>query len=107
MTFQSRVYSLCKQVPAGKITTYKAIADTLGSKGYRAVGNALNKNPFGFFEGGDIPCHRVVCSSGKVGGFADGVEKKVEILKREGMLIEDNKIVDFEEKLFKKLEKNL
>ncbi|HLC19520.1 MAG TPA: MGMT family protein [Candidatus Nanoarchaeia archaeon] len=96
MTFQSHVYLLCKQVPAGKVTTYKAIGDALGIKGYRAVGNALNKNPFGFLECGNIPCHRVVCSDGRVGGFAHGVEKKIELLKKEGIVVRDGKVVDFE-----------
>lgn len=100
MTFQSLVYSLCKHVPAGKVTTYKAIADALGSKGYRSVGNALNKNPFGFLEGGNIPCHRVVCSNGRVGGFAHGVKRKVEMLKSEGVVVKDGNVVDFEKRLW-------
>ena len=44
--FQKRVYELCKKVPKGKVTTYKAIAQKMRTKAYRAVGNALNKNPF-------------------------------------------------------------
>jgi len=94
MTFQSRVYSLCKQVPAGKITTYKAIADTLGSKGYRAVGNALNKNP----DLKTIPCHRVVNKVGRLAlGYAFGGpgEQKMRLLS-EGVVFVDENHVDLQ-----------
>ena len=43
--FQMRVYNACKKVPRGKVTSYKAIARKLKTKAYRAVGQALNKNP--------------------------------------------------------------
>ena len=93
--FQKKVYELCKQVPAGKVTTYKAIGDALGIAGYRAVGLALNKNPFSPY----VPCHRVVASDGSVGGFAFGVEKKIEMLRKEGVRIENGMVVGFEERL--------
>ncbi|MBI4140409.1 MGMT family protein, partial [Candidatus Woesearchaeota archaeon] len=66
--FQKRVYELCKIVPKGKVTTYREIGNALGGKGqiYRAVGVALNKNPFA----PQVPCHRVVNGNGFVGGFA-------------------------------------
>lgn len=96
--FQQRVYGLCKQVPAGKVTTYKAIGDALGGRGkiYRAVGVALNKNPFAPV----VPCHRVVASDGSIGGFAHGCEKKIEMLKKEGVIVKDGKVVDFEKNMF-------
>ncbi len=95
--FSQRCYSLLKKVPKGRVTTYKAIAEALGSKAYRAVGNAMHKNP----HAPKIPCHRVVCSDGKVGGFAFGVKKKIKMLKKEGIKIRKGKIKDFEKKLYK------
>lgn len=92
--FQKRVYELCKKVPKGKATTYKAIAEKMGIKAYRAVGMALNKNPFS-----NVPCHRVVGSSGHLTGFASGLKKKAKLLENEGVKIKNNKIEDFDEVL--------
>ena len=71
--FNERCYAVLKRVPKGKVITYKSIAKKLKSKGYRAVGKAMNKNPYS----PKVPCHRVVCSSGHVGGFAHGTKKKL------------------------------
>jgi len=95
--FENEVYELCKKVPKGKVTTYKEIGDEIGIKGYRAVGMALNKNPFA----PKVPCHRVVGSDGFLVGFASGLGKKAELLRKEGISIKNNKIVDFEEVLFR------
>ncbi|PIN86963.1 cysteine methyltransferase [Candidatus Woesearchaeota archaeon CG10_big_fil_rev_8_21_14_0_10_44_13] len=97
MNFNQRVWKLTKRVPKGKVSTYKEIARKLGTKAYRAVGNALNKNPYS----PEVPCHRVVKSDGCVGGFARGTRKKVEMLKSEGIKIKNNKIIDFRKKLYK------
>jgi len=96
--FQQQVYDLCSKVPAGKVTTYKEIANALGKKGfaYRAVGMALNKNPYA----PSVPCHRVVASDGSLGGFAFGSSKKLVMLSNEGLNIVENKIVDFKEILY-------
>ena len=82
MTFNQKVWALTARIPAGKVTTYAAIARALVTKGYRAVGNALNRNPYA----PGVPCHRVVGSTGALTGFATGVEKKRELLAREGVL---------------------
>lgn len=87
-SFNERCYEILKRVPKGKITTYKEIAKALKSKGYRAVGNAMNKNPYA----PEVPCHRVVKSSGEIGGFAHGTKKKIEMLEKEGIEIKNNKI---------------
>ncbi len=100
-SFHSLVYDKLRKVPRGKITTYKALAKAAGSKAYRAVGTAMNKNPYGFAEGGDVPCHRVVNSDGRVGKFASGTVNKIKILTEEGIPIKDGKIVDFEKYLYK------
>lgn len=96
-TFADKVYELTKKIPEGKVTTYKEIANALGTKAYQAVGSALNKNPFAPV----VPCHRVVNDSGKIGGFASGINNKIKILAKEGIEVKDNKIVGFEEKLFR------
>jgi len=85
--FDEKCYSLLVKVPKGKVTTYKKIANALGTKAYRVVGNAMNKNPYN-----NIPCHRVVKANGEVGGFASGTKKKTEILKKEGVKIINGKI---------------
>lgn len=88
MTFADKVYKLTKKIPKGKVSTYKIIAEKLGTKAYRAVGNALNKNPYA----PKVPCHRVIKSDGSVGGFAKGTNAKIKLLKKEGIEIKNNKI---------------
>ncbi|MBI2103085.1 MGMT family protein [Candidatus Woesearchaeota archaeon] len=92
-SFSKRVYELCLLVPRGKVTTYKAIAEKLGTKSYRAVGQALRCNPFA----PRVPCHRVVRSDGALGGFmgwkkGGKVEEKRKMLETEGVVIVDGKI---------------
>jgi methylated-DNA-[protein]-cysteine S-methyltransferase len=96
--FQKKVYSLCRKIPKGKVSTYGEIGKKLGrGQVYRAVGVALNKNPFA----PKVPCHRVVCSDGSIGGFASGVRKKISLLKKENVQVKNNNIVDFKKKLFR------
>ena len=96
MINSQKLYELLSQIPRGKVTTYKALADKLKTKGYRAVGNIVGKNP----NAPKVPCHRVVCSDGNLGGYAFGIKKKIEILASEGIKISDGKVVDFTRKLF-------
>lgn len=93
MTFAERVYSELRMVPKGKVTTYKLLAEKLGTKAYRAVGTALKNNPYA----PEVPCHRVVKSDGSVGGFmgkkaGDEVVKKIVLLRAEGVEILGGKI---------------
>jgi methylated-DNA-[protein]-cysteine S-methyltransferase len=68
--FNRRVYELTRAIPPGKVLTYGDISHRLGMPGAaQAVGQALGHNPFAIV----VPCHRVVASDGKMGGFsADG-----------------------------------
>ena len=75
-------------MPKGKVTTYKALARRLNTKAYRAVGNAMKKNPYS----PKVPCHRVINSNGNLEGYAHGLKKKIQILKIEGVKIKNNKI---------------
>lgn len=78
--FYYLVYDFVKTIPKGKTATYKEVAVAIGHpKAYRAVGNALNKNPFAPI----VPCHRVIKSNGEVGGFASGTQKKIQLLSGE------------------------
>lgn len=94
--FNERCYSVLKKVPCGKVTTYGEIARALNTRAYRAVGNAMHLNPYA----PKVPCHRVVCTDGKVGGFAFGTAKKIKMLKEEGVEVVNGKI-DLERYLFK------
>jgi len=82
MDFAQRVYNVVQTIPKGRTMTYKEVAKAAGRPAaYRAVGNILNKN----FDPA-IPCHRVVRSDGKPGGFNRGSEEKIKRLKEEGGL---------------------
>ena len=95
-SFDEKVWKLLKKIPKGKVATYKQIAIAIGNpKAARAVGNACNKNP----HAPNVPCHRVVKSSGQVGGYAKGKAKKIALLKSEGIKIKNNKVHEFNRKL--------
>ena len=97
MPFSEKVLKLTKQIPKGKITTYMELAKALGNpKAARAVGNALNKNR----RLKVIPCHRVIKSSGEVGGYSRGKEKKIALLKKEGIPLKNEKIVNLKRYLY-------
>ena len=83
MSFNQKVWAVCARIPVGCVVTYADIARTLGSNGYRAVGNALNKNPYA----PAVPCHRVVGSRGSLTGFAGGLVKKRALLEAEGVRV--------------------
>ena len=91
MNFNEQCCRLLSKIPKGKISTYKDIARALNTKAYRAVGNAMAKNPTPI----TVPCHRVINSDGSIGGYALGIDKKVNLLKKEGISIKKGKIVDY------------
>lgn len=97
MIDKNKIYELLAKIPKGQVTTYKEIADQVGTKAYRGVGQIIGANP----NAPKVPCHRVVKTDGSLSGYAFGVNKKIEILTSEGVEISDNKIVNFKEKLFK------
>ncbi|MBN8550204.1 MAG: MGMT family protein [Deltaproteobacteria bacterium] len=90
--FHERCYAALRKVPKGKITTYADLARHLGSKGYRAVGNAMNRNPYA----PQVPCHRVVRSNGEIGGFARGTPAKIRMLRAEGIEIVSERVVNLD-----------
>ena len=79
-TFTDKVYAVVKKIKRGETLTYKQVATLVGNKGaYRAVGNILNKN-----YDPKIPCHRVIRSDGRSGGYNRGEKIKAKRLKEEG-----------------------
>lgn len=96
--FNEKVWAALRLIPKGKVATYKEIARYLGRpKAARAVGNACNKNP----HAPEVPCHRVVRSDGRLGGYAGGFNKKEKLLRREGLQADKGKIKEFEIKKYK------
>ncbi len=82
MTFEEKIHSVVKKIPKGKVLTYKEVAKKIGHPlAYRAVGNILGKN-----IDPNVPCHRVIRSDGKIGGYRDGTLFKIKRLKEEGYL---------------------
>ena len=96
LTFNEQCYALLLKIPKGRITTYKAIAQALNCKAYQAVGNAMNSNPNPI----TVPCHRVVNTNGRLGGYAFGAARKMELLTEEGIAIKDSKVEDFKTVFF-------
>lgn len=88
--FQSRVLRMVSTVPRGKVTTYKELARAVGRpRAYRAVANALAKNPRPM----EIPCHRVVRADGKIGGYKLGVKQKSKMLAAESIEVQNGKVL--------------
>ena len=98
MSFTEKIYNKLKEVPKGKVITYKRLAELVNSKAYRAVGTAMrnNKDPI------NIPCYKVICSDGSVGNYSasGGIKKKIKLLREDGIEVKNNK-VDLKKYYFK------
>ena len=78
--FEKRVFEAVLTIPFGQTRSYKRVAKMIGRpSSARAVGNALNKNPYAPF----VPCHRVIASDGTLGGYSGGLKNKKGLLIRE------------------------
>lgn len=82
--FGQRVFAIVAKIPKGKTLTYKEVAQAAGRpRAYRGVGNILSKN-----WNPNIPCHRVVRSDGKPGGYnRGGMTHKLKRLREEGVMV--------------------
>jgi methylated-DNA-[protein]-cysteine S-methyltransferase len=88
----SDVYDLLLKIPAGKVSTYGDLAKALGNpSASRTIGRILGENPNPI----KVPCHRVVMSTGRVGGYAYGTARKKQILEKEGISFINEDIQDF------------
>jgi methylated-DNA-[protein]-cysteine S-methyltransferase len=93
--FQRRVYECVRRIPAGRVSTYGAIAAALGHGSARAVGQALRRNPFA----PRVPCHRVIASDGSPGGFVGErvgppLRRKLNLLASEGVTFREGRLAD-------------
>ncbi|MEO1916970.1 MAG: MGMT family protein [Candidatus Thioglobus sp.] len=97
--FQHLCYHTLKtKVPAGRVITYAGLAKLINHpRAHRAVGSAMNKNPFA----PEVPCHRVVKSNGELGGFALDIQIKIKRLQKEGVQVINNRVFNFGQKVIK------
>jgi methylated-DNA-[protein]-cysteine S-methyltransferase len=88
----SDVYDLLLKIPPGKVSTYGDLARALGNpSASRAIGRILGENPNPI----KVPCHRVVMSNGRVGGYAYGTAKKRQLLENEGVSFTNGIVQNF------------
>ncbi len=93
LSIEEQVYMLVSSIPKGMVSTYKDVAVALGRPDIsRLIGRILSRNP----DPIAVPCHRVVMSDGSIGGYIYGTDVKEELLRREGVMVEDGVIKDFE-----------
>ena len=84
--FQLKVWRFLMKIPKGSVKTYAQVAKGIGKPlAIRAVANAVGKNPYP----NKIPCHRVIRSDGRLGGYSakGGVKVKKKLLKKEGIIL--------------------
>ncbi len=82
--FQRAVWQALREIPCGETCSYMDVAIKVGNpRGVRAVAQAIGHNPWSVV----IPCHRVIGTSGKLTGYAGGINRKAWLLKREGVSI--------------------
>jgi AraC family transcriptional regulator of adaptative response/methylated-DNA-[protein]-cysteine methyltransferase len=81
--FQCRVWRALLNIPEGQVTSYKTLATAVNSpRGYQAVGQAVGANPLSVL----VPCHRVICQNGDLGGYHWGLPLKKQLLVQEGAM---------------------
>jgi len=91
LKLEEKVYKKLLEVPPGMVTTYGELSKAVGIKnGQRVIGRIMNKNPYPVI----VPCHRVIKSDGKIGGYAWGEKIKISMLSKEGVKIKNGKIID-------------
>ena len=87
--FDRAVWQLLLEIPCGEIRTYGQLSAALGKpKASRAVGGACSRNPLLIIS----PCHRVIAGTGRLTGFAAGLDMKRALLAHEGWMVHENRI---------------
>ena len=82
--FQKKVLHKLQEVPRGAVVSYQALGAAAGApQGARAVGNAMHNNPVPIY----VPCHRVIASNGRIGGYGGGIPRKLQLLRSEGFAL--------------------
>ena len=96
-------YTLVRQIPPKRLSTYGAVAEALGDKrAARAVGRMMNQNP----DADTMPCFKIVYSDGSLGGFGLGIEDKIRRIQNDGISIKDGNIVEFNQVFFNDFKTN-
>ena len=93
--FRGRVMTALLKIPRGRVTTYRALANSLGCGSAQAVGQALKMNPLA----PQVPCHRVIKSDLTLGGYhgeitGREIERKLKLLESEGVHFVDGRLSD-------------
>lgn len=96
-----KAYDMLRQVPAGRVTTYGALAKAIGKpRASRLMGAIMRGNP----QAPAVPCHRVVKSDGSIGGYSgsspENITRKIEMLRSEGVEVREGKVLDFKTVFF-------
>lgn len=87
--FQKKVLDKLEAVPRGALISYQGLGAAIGSaSSARAVGNALHNNPVPIY----VPCHRVIASDGRIGGYGGGPARKRQLLRSEGFALGDGAV---------------
>lgn len=79
--FQKKVWTALFTIPYAQTNTYGEIAKMVDCRSAQAVGQAISRNPIALI----IPCHRVICADGSIGGYAYGIERKKQLLQMESL----------------------
>lgn len=87
--FQQRILKATCGIPWGQVRTYGWVAQRARTRGFRAVGQALNRNPVSLL----IPCHRVIASGNRLGGYGGNVDWKIRLLQNEGIAVKNQRII--------------
>ena len=93
--FDAKVYQALMRVPRGRVTTYKLLAHAAGCGSARAIGQSLRRNPFA----PEVPCHRVINSDLRIGGFqgsvgGEEIRLKLKRLREEGVEFANGRLQD-------------
>jgi methylated-DNA-[protein]-cysteine S-methyltransferase len=88
--FFKKIWKVARTIPYGEVRTYGWLAEKAGKPGgMRAAGQAMARNPTPII----VPCHRVIRSDGKLGGFSAGLQWKVKLLELEGVNLHNGNVV--------------
>jgi O-6-methylguanine DNA methyltransferase len=99
--FQLRVWNALRKIPRGSVRTYAGIAADVGSpRAMRAVGMANGNNPVAIV----VPCHRVVETKLRLGGYSGGLPMKRKLLALEGVRVESGRVIPGQLELWDRLE---
>jgi O-6-methylguanine DNA methyltransferase len=99
--FQLKVWNALRMIPRGSVRSYAGIAADVGSpRGMRAVGMANGANPVAIV----VPCHRVVETGLRLGGYSGGLPMKRRLLALEGVLVDAGKVIPGQLELWDRLE---